>query len=147
MENIVVLLHGVKSQFKPAKPCITSNMWCVTWWHLRSTVSVCLSCTRISYIHLYTQQPATRGKKERKGGRKTGQFWKGSSASQVTEVSYPVMIFSALPLKVSGDDLSTLFPSPVISQPTYTGITFLLGLSLSTLPVPFMLYRWRECFS
>lgn len=87
------------------------------------------------------QQPTTRGKKEQKGGRKTGQFWKGSFASHLTEASYPVTIFSAFPLKVSGDDLSTLFPSPVISQPPYAGITFLLDLSLSTLPVPFTLYR------
>lgn len=127
MENIVVLLHGVKSQFKPAKPCITSNMWGVAWWHLRSTVFTTPRCTRISYTHLYMQQPATRGKKEQKGGRKTGQRWKGSFASHLTEVSYAVMIFSALPLKVSSEDLSTLFLSPVISQPTYAGISFLFG--------------------
>lgn len=115
MENIVVLLHGVKSQFKAAKPCITSNMWCVTWWHLRSTVSATLRCTRISYTHLCMQKPATRGKRSR---REEGRQVRGErEALPPISLRSRILWLSSQPFHSKSPVMTFLLCSPVQSFP------------------------------
>lgn len=115
MENIVVLLHGVKSQFKPAKPCITSNMWGVAWWHLRSTVFTTPRCTRISYTHLYMQQPQQG---ERRSGREEGRQVRGErEALPPISLRSPMLWWSSQPFHSKSPVKTFLLCSSVQSFP------------------------------